>query len=215
MRKILAASAAALMGMAVSPARAADPLLTDPSGDATGPANVLQPLFVPPLPSDASVDIVSADVQVADGILRLTTSVVDLVAEAPAHFDGRRFLMSVYHGQGHLVVDGDIAPTYEAYRGVYYGTGNGSAPVTVAGTYDVVADTVTFAIDVDHLNEAADTASNGRDDHIRAGSRLHGLVAQTYYSPFVATPFGGYYLGLISTDIGASEDDAVYEVPGG
>lgn len=214
---VLASVAAALIGAvsAATPSLASSPLIVDPAGDATGPLNVVQPLVVPPLPSDDSVDIISADVAVAGGILQFTTSVVDLRSEVPEPFAGRRFYMSINHGGARLVADVDAAPGDERYALTYYGSSSGSTTLAVTGTYDVAADKVTVTVPVAALNEAIDAATAGRDNLIRPGSRLHWLSAQTYYSPRADTPFGSYFLGLYNTDAASSDDDAVYEVPAG
>ena len=213
----LASVATAVIALvpASTPALASSPLIVDPAGDATGPLNVVQPLLVPPLPSDDSVDIVAADVAVVAGHLQFTTSVVDVRGEVPEPFAGRRFYMSINHGGARLVADADVAPGYEHYSLTYYGSSRGSATLEVAGSYDPVTDDVSVTVPLTVLNDAIDAATDRRDNLIRSGSRLHSLSAQTYYSPRADTPFGSYYLGLYNTDAALSEDGAVYEVPAG
>lgn len=211
--KLLAAVVAGAVVSVAAPSSASTPLITDPAGDATGPANVVQPLVVPPLDSDDSVDIIAADVSVADGLLIFTTQLVALRADVPAPFAGRRFYMSINHGGARLVADVDVAPGYEHYSLTYYGSDRGSATLDVTGAYDLASDQVRVTIPLSTLNDAIDASSAGRDNLVAPGSRLHSLSAQTYYSPRVETPVGGYYLGLYNTDAALSEDSAVYEVP--
>lgn len=211
LRHLAVAAAAVTAASLPAPAGATTIMVVDPAGDATGPANVVQPLIVPPLPSDPSVDIISAGIDVTAGELLLSTTVVELNTDAPARFDGRRYYYSVNHGGGRLTVDLDAGPGYEQIRAVYYSANYGSAEIPATGELDPVTDTVTVAIGLDALNDAISEASEGHDIEVGPRSRFHSVSAQTYYSRTLALPYGSYPLGLYNTDV--AQSDAVYEVP--
>lgn len=211
-RRLGLAATLATALLAAAPASATSPLITDPAGD-TGPLTFVRQHFAVPAPSDPTVDIVSGDVQVAGGVLSLSTTVVDLVDAAPDHGDGRRFHFSLYHGGARITADAYVAPGFEQFAMTYYGAQQGSADIPVTGEHDILTDTVTISVDLAVLNAAIDAATAGRDQLVRPGSRLSAAQAQTWYIAVAETLGRSYAVGLDYADI-TSDEGAVYEVPG-